>query len=277
MSKEIAKRPSTAVGKVADEETLAILSESFPVEPGGSKFFIPRRISMVSQDKTEGKGKQMKVITEAGTFFMENQTEEKDENGKPIWEKTELGTTFQGIIIFQRKQLKMYDEKTELFTSSPIYDSEDEVVPLFCDKAEVARGTPAELKAKYAFTDDNGKQKSKLEDNRVLYVDVDGELYQMNLRGSSMYSFLTYARKVSPPTVVTEFSSEPKEKGSIAWNQMTFTPIRKLAQKEAESLIEKVQEIKQVLTIEKAQFNGGIVDIEIVKSREQAEKDYKSF
>lgn len=274
MSKEVAKRQSTAVAKIADEETLAILSESFPVETGGSKFFIPRRISMVSQDKTEGKGKSMKVVVEAGTFFTEIQTEDKDEDGKLIWDKKELGTSFEGIIVFQRHQLKMYDEKTEQFTSSPVYDSQDEVIPLFCDKVEVARGTPAELKAKYAYTGDDGKQKSKLEDNRILYVEHEDEIYQMNLRGSSMYSFLTYARKTSPPTVVTSFSSEAKEKGSIAWNQMTFTPIRKLTQKEAESIIEKVQEIKQILTIEKAQFGGRVIE---GKTSKDTEEEFKNF
>lgn len=270
MSKnEIAVRSNKAVAKAADEETLAVLSESFPVEQGGSRFFIPRRISMVSQDVVEGKGKSMKVVTEAGTFFLEKQLDDIDEEtGKKAWEKLELGTSFKGIILFQRKQLKMYDEKTEQFTSSPVYDSEDEVIPLFCDKAEVAKGTPKELKAKYQYTDKDNKVKSKLEDNRILYVMVGDELYQMNLRGSSMYSFLTYARKISPPTVVTEFCSEAKEKGTIAWNQMTFTPVRKLTQKEAEAMIEQVSEIKQTLASEKLQFASNVIDAEAAKKVE---------
>lgn len=242
-----------AVANVANEETLALLQDSYPVEQGPSRISLPR-LGLVSQDKTEGKGKSLHVVSEAGTFFTEKQTEEEDADGKKIWEKTEIGTTIEGIILYQRKQLKMYDQATEEFTSSPIYDNDDEVVPLWCNKAEVAKGTPAELKAKYQYVDDSGKTKSKLEDNRILYVLYDGEIYQMNLRGSSMYSFLTYARKTLPPSVITTFSSEAKEKGSIAWNQMTFAATRKLNQTEAEEVLAKVQEIKTAIRLEKSQY-----------------------
>lgn len=278
----VAVRPSTAVAKEVNEETLALLADSYPVEQGMNRILLPR-LGLVSQDKTEevrnpktGK-KEIKVITEAGTFYIEHQTDEVDENGKKVWNREELGGSLEGIILFQRKQLKMYDEKTELYTSSPIYDRDDEVLPLFCDKSEVARGTPAELKAGYQFTDDNGKQKSKLEDNRILYVEYNGEVFQMNLRGSSMYSFLTYARKTLPNAVVTEFSSEAKEKGTINWNQMTFTPKRKLTQKEAEVVVEKCQEIKGAINAEKAQYASNTIDVEVIKNREQAEKDFKNF
>ena len=211
----------------------------------------------------------MKVVTEAGTFFTEKQSEEIDEEtGKKTWDREEHGDSIEGIILFQRKQLKMYNSDTEEYTSSPVYDNEDEVLRLFCDKKEVAKGTPKELKALYEYEDkDSGKVKSKLEDNRILYVQLEGEVYQMNLRGSSMYSFLTYARKILPPSVITRFSSEAKEKGQIAWNQMTFTPVRKLSQKEAEEIVTKVQEIKAAVTAEKAQFS---------KTTEESEND-KTF
>lgn len=268
------KTATKALANVANEETLALLSESFPVDPGVNRILLPR-LGMVSQDQVEGKGKSMKVVTEAGTFFVEKQTDEVDEEGKKKWDREEIGTSVKGLILFQRKQLRMYDEKTEQFTSSPIYDSEDEIVPLFCDKAEVGRGTPKELKEKYQYTDKEGKTKSKLEDNRILYVEIDDTIYQLNLRGSSMYSFLSYTRKVSPPTVITEFSSEAKEKGSIEWNQMTFTPVRKLTQKEAEVAVNKMKEIKTAIVLEKAQYNQ--VDVEVIKNNKKADEDFKNF
>lgn len=247
-------KKSTALVNVANEESLALLNQQFPVNEGFQRTFLPR-LGMFSQDRFEGKGKAAKLTQEAGMFYTEKQTEEEDENGKKIWEKTELGTEIEGIIVFQRKALRYYDSKLEQYTSSPIFDSNDDIVPLFCNKQEVARGTPAELKARpeYRFEKD-GKIKSKLEDNKVLYVLYDGELYQMTLRGSSMYSYMSYTKTGNPSTVITKFNSEPKEKGEIEWNQMTFIKVRDLNQKEAEEVIAKQQEIMSGINEEKRYF-----------------------
>lgn len=263
-----------AISTEVNQETLAILGDSYPVEATAQRISLPR-LGMISQDKTEGKGKAMKVVQEAGTFYIEKQTDEQDENGKNIWEKDELGDSIEGVILYQRKQLKMYDEATEEYTSSPIYDTDDEVVPLWCNKNEVARGTSAELKAKYQYVAEGGKTKSKLEENRILYVQYKGEVYQMNLRGSSMYSFLTYARKTLPPSVITILSSESKEKGSIAWNQMMFTPKRKLTQEEAESIVEIVQQIKTTIHLEKMQYAKADDRVEIVNK--EGSEAYRNF
>lgn len=238
------------------DEVLAQLREAFPTDPALSRITLPR-LGMYSQDQTEGKGKAMKVIAEAGTFFLERQTDEVDEEtGKNIWTKDELGTEIEGIILFKRRQLRMYDEDTELYTSSPVFDTDDEVVPLFCEKKETARGTPADLKALYQYTADDGKTKSKLEDNVILYVKLsaDNKVYQLNLRGSSMYAFRTYARTTLVPAVVTRFSSEAKSKGSIEWNQMTFEVARELNGNEALDILKEVQEIKDTVASEKAQY-----------------------
>jgi len=256
---------------VDNEAALAMLNESYPVEKGFASINLPR-LSMASQDKTEGKGKSMKVVVAAGTFFTEKQTEEEDENGKKIWEKTEIGDTIEGVILYQRKQLRMYDEATEQFTSSFVYDSDDEVISLFCDKAKVGEGTPKELKAKYEYVDKNtGKVKSKLEDNRILYVLYEGTVYQLNLRGSSMYAFLTYARKTLPPSVLTKFSSEAKEKGSIEWNQMTFEAVRKLNNKELNEVVGHVAEIKEIVNSGKKTF------AKAKDSEDDADKDMKGL
>ncbi len=141
--------------------------------------------------------------------------------------------------------MSYYDGDTQLYTSSPIYDTDDEIIPLFSNKKEVDRGTPAELKGRedYAFEKD-GKKKSKLEDNKILYVLYNDDIYQLNLRGTSMYAFMTYAKKTLPPSVVTSFGSEPKEKGSIEWNQMTFNNVRDLDTTEVDMVLSKIQEIK---------------------------------
>lgn len=236
-------------------ELVAALAAQFPQDPGFTRVLHPR-LTFISQDKTEGKGKNMKVIMEAGTFLEERETDELNEAGKKIWSKTELGTEIEGTIIFQRKQLRFFDEATEEYTSSPIYDKDDEIVPLFCNKKEITRGTPADLKAKYQYTDKEGKVKSRLEENRILYILINDELHQLNLRGSSMFSFMAYTRTTVCPTVVTHMSSEAMEKGSIEWNKMTFTPVRTLNSEEAGAVLGKIQEIVAGIAEEKAYFNA---------------------
>lgn len=240
----------------ANEDILEQLKQSFPTDPGMNKIFLPR-ISFVSQDKTEGKGKATKVVVEAGTFFTEVQLDEIDEEtGKKAWEKTEVGTTMEAIILYQRKQLKYYDAATESFTSSPVYDDDNEIIPLFAMKKQVAKGTPEELKKAYQYADKtDGKIKSKLEDNRILYILYKGEIWQLNLRGSSMWSFRTYVKGTNPSTVLTKFGSEPKEQGSNSWNQMTFKPVRSLTAAEAKDILARVRTIQEDIQKEKAVYN----------------------
>ena len=244
-------KQTKAIALAPTEQELAELKSMFPVVDGFTRISLPR-ISFISQDKTEGKGKAMKVVAEAGTFLTEKEGEEVDEDDKKIWEKEEIGTSFDGIIVYQRKQLKMYDANTETFTSSPIYDNDDDIIPLFSNKAEIDRGTPKELKKKYEFVDDNGKTKSKLEDNRILYILYNDELYQLNLRGSSMYAYMTFSKKYQPNTILTTFDSEAKEKGSIAWNQITYEKSRDLTGEEVARVIEVTRDLKYGIDSEKA-------------------------
>jgi len=267
-----------AVAKVEelDQDLEAELDQAFPAETSQPRINLPR-ISFVSQDVIEGKGKLSKVVVEAGTFFQENQTEEDEvddagkKTGRKVWSKEELGPEIEGFIIYQRKQLKMYDEATEKYTNSTIFDSEDEEVPLFCDKKQVDKGLPAELRQKYMYTNKKGKRVSALEDNRILYVlfddgvkDEDGNtyhVYQLNLRGSSMYSFITFARKNNVPKVLIKFSSEPKENGDVAWNQMTFEAVRPIDNDELQLIVSRVRGIKGAIEAEKGQYvKAEIVD-----------------
>lgn len=276
-------KKETAVAVQPSDASMNALRNSFPQDPGFTRVMLPR-ITFKSQDVTEGKGKAMKVVTEAGTFIEERETDDTDETTqKKIWEKTELGSEIEGTIIFQRKQLRYFDESTEEFTSSPIFDEENEVIPLFCNKAEVAKGTPAELKKNYEFTGTDGKVRSKLEENRILYVlreakKGESELFQLNLRGSSMYSFLTYARKVLVPSVVTTMNSEAKEKGTIAWNQMTFTVARQLNQDEIDNVLIQISELQQSIAAEKNFFGKqaakGVSPAEMKRLQAEADKGF---
>ena len=231
-------------------EQKALLGQLTPQEQGYTRISLPR-LGMYSQDKFEGKGKSAVLVKEAGMFYTEVPPTEKDGE----WTKQELGTQMEGIVLYHRKQLSYYDNATEKYTSSPIYDTPEDVIPLFLDGKEVQRGTPAELKAKYAYTDpDDGKVKSKLEDMRVLYILKDGQVYQMSLRGSSMWSFSKYAKSCLVSSVLTRFCSESKENGSIAWNQMTFDALREITPEEASVVIDNLQKITTSIAEEKAYF-----------------------
>lgn len=268
-------KKNTAVAKPLTDEQRALLGDQFPAEAGFNRKWYPR-LGMVSQHQTEEvrdpktKKITLNMITEAGTFFTDKpDPEEKDEKGNPVQVHEELGMEIEATIIYKRYQLKYYNKDTEEFTSSPIFDSEEEIVPLFLNKKEIARGTPKELMAREEYIEiKDGKEKSKLEYNRVLYVLFQGELFQMNFRGSSMYSYMTYARKNTPPTVLTKFSSEAKESGDIKWNQMSFETVRELNSDEADLVLEKLAEIKQDIVDEKASFSK--------KSSEESEAERKA-
>ncbi len=239
--------------EVADEQSLALLKNVFPTEQGFVRQSFPR-MGMYSQDVTEGKGKAMKVVAEAGTFYTERQGEELDENGKKKWVKEEIGKEVELIVLYKRHQLKFFDGVA--YTSSTIFDDENETVTLFKGKEVVTKGLPKDLKAlpEYQGMSAKGKPISKLEDNRILYVLYNGEVYQMNLRGSSMFAFLTYSRSVSPNTVVTQITSEAKENGAIEWNQMIFTAKRQVNAQEVGEILDKTSEIRANIETEKGYF-----------------------
>jgi hypothetical protein len=237
----------------ADEALLAQLTAAYPQEAGVNRLLLPR-LTFKSQDVMEGTGKAKKVVIEAGTFFTEKMTDDKDESGKNVWEKEELGLNIEGFIVYRRKQLRFYDEPNDTFYSTPVYDDVNDVLPLFKGKDKHATGTTADLKALFEYVNEEGKTRSKLEDNVVLYILYAGELYQMGLRGSSMYSFKDYERKASPSVsaVLTHFNSQPQEKGSISWNQMTFTALRTVNTDEAHAILAHQADIKHHIELERA-------------------------
>ena len=268
-TKAVAVKKNTALAKAPDQEVLDSISQAFPSEERKQFLSFPK-LRMVSKDQTEGTGKNMKVTTEAGTFFTDVQDKEETEveeevrqkNGKikiekimkRLWTSDELGPEVQGIIVFQRYQLKMWDQANERFISSAVYDKGDTDIPLFEGKNEIARGTPEELKAPYSEVQkgkDGKKDKtvSKLKDERVLFVwigndsEEGGQVYQMSVKGKSMYNYLKYTGEVKVPTVVTSFNSVPDEFGSNKFNTMTFEQVRGINATEAE----KIQEAQAIL------------------------------
>lgn len=255
-------KKETALMVPASQEVMAALSSEFPQEASYTRIMVPR-FGMVSQDKLkeEGTGKNKKITLEVaeGTFYTDRETEntvtrEDGTEGKE-WQKDYLENEKpEVIILFQRKQLRYYDSGEEKYTSSPIYDRDDEEVVLFKDREEVGRGTPAELKAMYPAVDRKGKPTSGLKEEKILYVLFEGELMQMNLKGTSLWSFQSFARKVAPPTVVTILGAEHCEQGETKWSKMTFTPKRQITAEEAELVMAKIQEIKEAIASEKAYF-----------------------
>ncbi len=251
----MAKKETKEVSTQLSAEQLAILDSSYPVEDSFSSVMLPR-LGMYSQDKMEGKGKDKKVTAEAGIFYTERQTEKLDANGKKVWEKSELDTEIEAIILYERKQLSFYDG--EKYTSSPIYDNDSQAIPLFRDRKEIDRGTPAELKGReeYQGKSAKGKDISKLEDIKVLYVLLDGDVYQMNLRGTSMYAFKTYKKSFQPNRFLTRMNSESKINGKIEWNQMTFEAVRPINSDEGDTVIAHIADIKKAVEAQAAFYAG---------------------
>lgn len=255
-------KKSTEVANVLSEESSETLKQLYPVEQSFSRILLPR-ITFLSQDKVEGKGKAMKVIAEAGTFI----SEKPNEAGE--WEKKELGKEIDVQIFYHRRQLRYWDAANESFINSPIYDDENDIVPLFQDKKQIDKGTQRELQAKYPPKE--GRKMSSLEDERILYVMYEGDMYQMNVKGGSKWAFLTYARSINPSAVLTTITIEDKKNGSISWNQMVFTQNRDITEDEAKDIIAKVTDIRTAINSEKA-FYQNVLTGEQKKTDEELEK-----
>ncbi len=246
---------------IVDQSLVEQAKANMPADTSFNRVVLPR-LSMFSMDQTEGKGKAMKVVAEAGTYYIERASDETDADGKKIYVKTEIGKNLQATVVYFRRQLSLYDEGTLKYTNSPIYDLDTDVVPLFSNKKEVARGTPKDLKKIYAYVDPkDGKTKSKLQDQKILYVLYEGEMYQMTLKGTSMYSWMTYSRSIIAPVLLTEFSSEEKENGSTEWNMCTFKTVRPLDNDEIQTVLSIQADIKSGIKAEKDYFASLNTDV----------------
>lgn len=304
-NKAVAIRKSgREVASAADQEKLDLMKQAFPVEERVQFLSFPR-LKMISQPITEEVKKngktELKVVTEAGTFCTEIQDEEESEveeevivKGKKkveivkkkLWQTTEIGTTIQGIIIFQRKQLKFFDEAGGNFISSAMYDKDTDIVPLFEGKTEIARGTPKELQEPYMALKkgQNGKPDknvSDLKDTRILYVYLPEfeKVFQLSIGGTSMYSYLNYTRTVMPsvPGVLTEFTSEGQENGKIRWNKMMFEKVRDVTDEEADQILEAQGIIMKGIMDAKAFFASKEANAEEDEATRKAREDFDNM
>ena len=251
------KELSTEVSK----DLLAEAAGNMPVDTSYQRVILPR-IGMYTQDQTEGKGKSMTVTAEAGTYYIDQESDELNDEGKKVWTKTELGPEIEATVIYHREKLSYYDNATNEFTASPIFDEDTDVVPLFKARKEIARGTPKDLKKNYMYVDPkDGKTKSKLQDMVVLYVLYKGKIYQSEIKGTSMWAFKSYSRTCVPPVVLTRFNSEYKENGSINWNQMKFITVRKLTEDEVREVVGLQNMIKSSIKAEKDYFASLDTDV----------------
>jgi hypothetical protein len=241
------------------EEQLAVLNDGFPIsEDESSRLSFPR-LEMLSKDLTEetgtGKNKKIKVIEAAGTFFTEKDEGETDKDGKKKWTRTYITEAeIEVIIFFFRKQLRKFDSSLNKFISTPIFDSKDQVLPLYLDKQVIKRGTMEELQALYPALTQKGKPTSDLKEETILYVIYEGEKYQMRLSVSGGYNFKTYKRSVNPSSVVTILGSEEGEFGSNTYSKVTFRKDRAINGDEFPLVIEGQNEIKEQVESDEAYY-----------------------
>jgi hypothetical protein len=246
---------------VKDAELDLALAQNIPVEPGYQEVQFPR-INFLSKDITEKvknkkSGKtEINIICEAGTFILEVYNKEAKE-----FEKSELGKTIDVEFAYERKQLKFYDKDANTYVSSPIYDTDEDVIPLFKQKKVIARGTATQLRNKVEFIEigADGKKKFKLEEQKVLFVRYEGEVHQLTIRGSSSWNFSKYKKEVNIATVVTTLDSEEAQTGDNNYNKMTFTIARELSTAEKKEILALQTEIKEGIAEKNAYFAKFVV------------------
>jgi len=221
------------------------------------------RISFTSQDVTEGKGKTMKVVEEAGTFFIEKPTDNTDEKGKRIYGKDEIGKSFEGVIFFTRKKLSYYDQAAGKFISSSLYDQDTDEVVLWQDGKQVTKGTKVELQAPYMFVKEDGKKSCKLAENKVLYVWYNNEIFELTIKGTSMFEYSGYYKNCmgEPNKNLTLISSIEAENGATRWNKTTYKRVRQLTQDEWDTTRALAAEMLKGIADEKAYFNSINTDV----------------
>ncbi len=252
------------VMNVATEQQMAILDNSYPIDQDSTPRFKVPRLGFLSKDLTEvtgtGKNKQIKVIQSAGTFFKEVETDELNDKGKKVWSKDFFGDQepIEAIIFFHRKQLRMFDGVDKMFINSPIYDTADEIVPLYKGSSKIDEGTPKALQAKYPDVTQKGKPTSKLKEEKIIYLLLleDNQVYQMNLSQSSKFEFSDYGRNNKVNRVVTIMEgSEEKTNGSNTFRNIMFSPKRTISKAEADLIVPAVTELNQYVASKNARFS----------------------
>lgn len=258
--------------QVSSEELDLELANNLPVEAGYTEKYFPR-ISFTGKDVTEevkskktGK-KEINIITEGGMFLKELQNPETKE-----FEKTELGTSIDVTFVFERKQLKFYDSQSEEYVSSPIYDNGDDIIPLFKNKKVVAKGTVESLMKDDEFFGKDGKTALKVE--RVCYVLFKGDIYQLSIRGSSVWAYKNYKKTVNISTVITTLSSTAEQSGSNNYNKMSFEIERPLSVEQKLEVLAYQKDFKQYIN-DKKEYFAQFSEEEVSDEDEDITEDFK--
>ncbi len=236
---------------VLTEEQLSLLNQNYPVSEDTTRLTFPR-LGMLSKDITEevgtGKAKKINIIEVAGTFYTEKDEGEVNAEGKKIWTRKYLeGETLDVIIAFHRYQLGKFDSSLNKFISSPIYDNETQVLPLYLDKQVIKRGTEKELQSLYPALTQKGKPTSDLKKSTILFVLYEGEMYQLNLSISSGWGFSTYKRSINPSAVVTTLGSIEETFGTNTYRKMSFTKGRVIDSEEFDLVIDNQNTLKEAV------------------------------
>lgn len=232
-------------------EQLAILDQSYPVSTDDSNSLKLPRFGMLSKDLTEttgtGKNKKIEIVQASGTFFTEtDEGEVNEETGKKVWTKKYLeGDKHDVVIVYHRRQLRMFDASLEKFYSTQIFDNPEQVISLYLDKAVVKKGTQKQLQDMFPTLTLKGKPSSKLKEETILFVLVDGVLHQCNLSQTSKWEFLSYKKGINPSSVITTLSSKEETFGDNTFRKMTFTKKRSINGGEFDTVVESQKILKE--------------------------------
>lgn len=240
------------------EEQLAILGDAYPIIDDVSRQTFPR-LGVIAEDITEetgtGKNKKIKVIQSAGTFYTEKDEGETDKDGKKKWTKNFLDAeSIDAIIAYHRYQLKIYDKSLKKYISSPIYDRPEQILPLYLDRQVIKRGTEKELQSLYPELTLKGKPTTGLKKQMVLYVIMNGEMYQMETNQSSQYSFKDYKKTVNIPAVVTSIGSTAELAGGTKYRKLNFKMKRAINSEEFETIVENQTLLKDQVENDNTRF-----------------------
>lgn len=244
-----------AVAKTASQEALDALSQQFPQAESFNRPQFPKLV-FNSQTKLDDDDK---VIMKAGALAIDTATEEKDEDGKTIFDREEIGQSLEGHIIYHRLRLQMWIEEETTFYSSPMYDSQNDIVPLFAGGDFVKAGTPKELRALYPHEieyEKGGEKKtfttSHLQEVPVLYVLIGEKLVELTITGrTSASQWKKYLKKTAVPQTITKIHSSKQTKGANKWNQMEFEAVRDLTPAEVEVALKYQKDLLEIFTAEK--------------------------
>ncbi len=247
---------TTEIVNQVSAEQLAELKALNPQGDSFQRINVPR-LSMLAKDLTEESGtrknKKIEIIQPAGAFYIER--EGTNEDGERTWDKEYIdGDSIDVLVAFNRKQLSMWDDADKVFTNTPIYDEDTQILPLWKGGKEETRATPKELQALYPALTLKGKPTSKLKEVKILYVVYKDEVYQMNLSQSSKFEFLTYVKGVHPSTVVTTIGSKEQTHGSNTYNVMTFKNAGTVNTEQYEAIKDTATMIRESIEAEKAYY-----------------------